>query len=213
MQTHSNMFHGVHQMNGINRATTLLLSSLLEVFATVRSALATYAVSMVVTNGDQTFSLFTVAVVEGALILSMLSIGLDPVSPLTAIAALVFSAVMQYLEISLLQGSLNAEQKNTLLIALAFAPTVLLALGILRRLTEDGNTGALASLVSRVMGFFKPSAPAGASKSYGFTVAPGGKAAKGSWVETRKVVRFRDASGRKRYVPQGAKRAKRRGGV
>lgn len=138
----------------VNQATITLLSSLLEIFATVRSALATYAVSMAVTNGDQTFSYFTVAVVEGALVLSMLSIGLDAVSPLTAIAALVFSAVMQYVEIVTLSGQLSDEQKNLLTLALAFAPTVLLALGILRRLSEGENTSALGSIFEKVRGLF-----------------------------------------------------------
>jgi hypothetical protein len=194
-------------MKGINSATINLLSSLLEIFATVRSALATYAVSMVVTGGDQVFSVFTVAVVEGALVLSMLAIGLDPVSPLTAIAALIFSAVMQFIEVSLLQGALDAQQKQILLIALAFAPTVLLALGILRRLSEGGNTGALASLVQKVTGVFK--APvSGESKSYGFTVPQGQK----TWIETQRRVRWRDASGKKKSkrVPQGQKRTGKR---
>ncbi len=197
-------------MKGINSATINLLSSLLEIFATVRSALATYAVSMVVTGGDQVFSVFTVAVVEGALVLSMLAIGLDPVSPLTAIAALIFSAVMQFIEISLLQGALDAEQKQILLIALAFAPTVLLALGILRRLSEGGNTGALASIIENVKGIFR--APVqGESRSYGFDVAPVQK----TWVEKGgRRVRWRDASGRmhSRAAPV-QKRLKGRGGA
>jgi hypothetical protein len=68
------------------------------------------------------------------------------VSPLTAIIALVFSAVMQYLEVVTLTGQLSPQEKQTLVLALAFAPTVLLALGILRRLSEGGNTGALGEL-------------------------------------------------------------------
>ena len=186
---------------GVNKATISLLSSLLEIFATVRSALATYAISMAVTNGDQSFSLFTVAVVEGALILSMMSIGLDAVSPLTAIAALIFSGVMQYLEIATLQGALDADQKQILLFALAFCPTVLLALGILRRLAEGGNTGALGLLIGRIGDAFKPAS--GEVKSYAFDVPQGQK----TWVETEKRVRWRDASGRKRskHLPQGQK--------
>ena len=182
---------------GVNKATISLLSSLLEIFATVRSALATYAISMAVTNGDQSFSLFTVAVVEGALILSMMSIGLDAVSPLTAIAALIFSGVMQYLEIATLQGALDAQQKQILLFALAFCPTVLLALGILRRLAEGGNTGALGLVLGRMGGLFKPAS--GESKSYAFDVPTVQK----TWKEKREVVRWRDSSGRthSKYVP------------
>lgn len=132
----------------VNRATISLLSSILEIFATARSALATYAIAMSVTGGDQTFSIFTTAVVEGALVLSMMGIGFDPVSPLTAVAALVFSAVMQYVEIVTLTGQLSSDQKQTLVLALAFAPTVLLALGILRRVSEGSDVSALDWLLN-----------------------------------------------------------------
>jgi len=124
---------------------------------------------MAVTNGDQSFSIFTVAVVELALVLSMLSIGFDPVSPLTAIIALVFSAVMQYLEVVTLTGQLSPQEKQTLVLALAFAPTVLLALGILRRLSEGGNTGALGELFGRVGDLFKQG-DSKKSRVYGFSV-------------------------------------------
>jgi hypothetical protein len=153
----------------VNQATVNLLSSILEIFATARSALATYAISMSVTNGDQTFSIFTTSVVEGALVLSMLSIGFDPVSPVTAVAALVFSAVMQYIEVVTLTGQLSPDQKQTLILALAFAPTVLLALGILRRLSEGGNTGALGELFGRLAGWFKQE-DTKKSRAYAFEV-------------------------------------------
>lgn len=187
----------------VNAATVNLLSSLLEIFATVRSVLATYAVSMAVTHGDQTFSIFTVAVIEGALLLSMFSIGFEIVSPITAIMALAFSAVMQWVELSTLTGSLDADMQRNLMMALAFAPTVLLALGILRRLKSGGDVG---SIFERLLGMFNPVPRGkGESKSYAFDV-PRGK----GWVETRKT--WRDALGKKhsKVLPRGKRRSKRK---
>lgn len=188
----------------VNELTVNLLSSLLEIFATARSALATYAISMAVTGGDQTFSIFTTAVVEGALVLSLLAIGIDPVSPLTAIAALVFSAVMQYVEVQTLQGGIDPETKRVLTLSLAFAPSVLLALAILRRL-KSSHTGVD---VFTSLGDVFRSGGRKASKSYGFTVdSPKLKSGK-TWVESRRLVRWRDASGRKRskHLPTVGKR-------
>lgn len=185
----------------VNQFTVVLLSSVLEIAATARSVLATYAVAMVVFNGDQTLSIFTVAVIEGALVLSMLGIGLDPVSPITAIIALAFSAVMQYVEVATLTGQLTAEEKNWLVLSLSFAPTVLLALGILRRLSGSASAGVLDSISSFFGGLF------GAPKS---SSAKSFDASRQSWTETRRVKRWRDASGRKRSksLPSGQRRKK-----
>jgi hypothetical protein len=158
----------VNNQNG----TVNLLSSLLEIFATARSALATYAVCMAVTNGDQTFSVFTTAVVEGALILSMMSIGFDAVSPITAIVSLIFSAVMQYVEVITLTGVLSANDKQTLNLVLSFAPSVLLGLGILRRLSGgvDGFGGLLDSLGGFFGGLFPQNENKKGSRAYGYDV-------------------------------------------
>ena len=138
----------------LNGDTVNVLTSVLEIFATGRSALSTYAVAMSVTGGDQTFSLFTVAVVELALVLSMLAIGYDVISPVTAIVALGFSIVMQWTEISLLQGTVDENGKNLLRMALAFAPSAVLALGILRRLVT-GQDDSLNRLIGTVRGWFQ----------------------------------------------------------
>lgn len=186
--------------------TVGLLSSLLEIFATARSALATYAVCMAVTGGDQTFSLFTTAVVEGALILSMMSIGFDAVSPITAVVSLLFSAVMQYLEVITLTGVLSPDQRQTLQLVLSFAPSVLLALGILRRLSNGADD--FGGLVESVKSFFRGDGVSKKqSRSYGFDVDVPGK----SWVEKRKVVRWRDSSGKthSKYLPSVQKRKRK----
>ena len=139
--------------NGMNEGTVSILTSLLEIFATARSALSTYAVAMAVTNGDMTFSLFTTATVELALVLSMLAIGYDVISPVTAIVALGFSLVMQWTEITLLQGAIDEHGKNLLRMSLAFAPSAVLFLGILRRLVT-GNDHSLAAIIGTVRGLF-----------------------------------------------------------
>jgi hypothetical protein len=139
--------------NGMNEGTVSILTSLLEIFATARSALSTYAVAMAVTNGDMTFSLFTTATVELALVLSMLAIGYDVISPVTAIVALGFSLVMQWTEITLLQGAIDEHGKNLLRMSLAFAPSAVLFLGILRRLVT-GNDHSLATIIGTVRGLF-----------------------------------------------------------
>ncbi len=158
--------------NTMNADTVSILTSLLEIFATARSALATYNVSMTVTGGDVTFSLFTTATVELALVLSMLAIGYDVISPVTAIVALGFSIVMQWTEIGLLQGTVDENGKNLLRMALAFAPSAILALGILRRIVTRQND-SLARIIGTVRGVFGRNQNNGtptAQTSYAFDV-------------------------------------------
>lgn len=139
--------------NKVNADTVSILTSVLEIFATARSALATYAVAMVVTGGDVTFSLFTTATVELALVLSMLAIGYDVISPVTAVVALGFSLVMQWTEITLLQGAIDESGKSVLRMALAFAPSAILALGILRRLVvgQDDPMGRIIGAIGKML--------------------------------------------------------------
>jgi hypothetical protein len=133
--------------------TVAVMTSVLEIFATARSALSTYNVAMSVTGNDVTFSLFTTATVELALVLSMLAIGYDVISPVTAIVALGFSLVMQWTEINLLQNAIDDNGKSVLRMALAFAPSAILALGILRRLVS-GDDKSLATIIGTLRGVF-----------------------------------------------------------
>jgi hypothetical protein len=145
--------------------TVAVMTSVLEIFATARSALSTYNVAMSVTGNDVTFSLFTTATVELALVLSMLAIGYDVISPVTAIVALGFSLVMQWTEINLLQGAIDDNGKSVLRMALAFAPSAILALGILRRLVS-GDDKSLATIIGTLRGLFarKPKSSNGTSQ-------------------------------------------------
>jgi hypothetical protein len=140
--------------NKLSAETVAVMTSVLEIFATARSALSTYNVAMSVTGNDVTFSLFTTATVELALVLSMLAIGYDVISPVTAIVALGFSLVMQWTEINLLQGAIDDNGKSVLRMALAFAPSAILALGILRRLVS-GDDKSLATIIGTLRGVFK----------------------------------------------------------
>jgi|GEM_PF-2578285 len=139
--------------NKLSAETVAVMTSVLEIFATARSALSTYNVAMSVTGNDVTFSLFTTATVELALVLSMLAIGYDVISPVTAIVALGFSLVMQWTEINLLQGAIDDNGKSVLRMALAFAPSAILALGILRRLVS-GDDKSLATIIGTLRGLF-----------------------------------------------------------
>ncbi len=128
--------------------TLSILWVLVEVAALARSAIATFLVVQAVTN-DFLFSLFTVAVIEGVFLTSLFLMKQEAVAPISAILALAFSAVMQYFELRVLDGSITAQEKDILRYAVAFAPIVILGLSYIRRLVV-GDDSPLSSLVEKV---------------------------------------------------------------
>jgi len=125
-----------------------MLWVLVEVAALARSAIATFLVVQVVTN-DFLFSLFTVAVIEGVFLTSLFLMKQEAVAPISAILALAFSAVMQYFELRVLDGSITPQEKDILRYVVAFAPIVILGLSYIRRLVV-GDDSPLSSLVEKM---------------------------------------------------------------
>lgn len=131
--------------------TLKLLWVLIEIAASARAAVATYAVVMNVSGGDMVFSVFTVAVVEVAFLVSLFSIGLEASAPIAAFLALAFSAGMQYLEVVTLSGALSENDKFVLRSVVAFAPIVILGLAYVRRVvTETDVRGAIQTIGSKI---------------------------------------------------------------
>lgn len=138
------------------KGTLAILSVFVEIAAIGRSAIATFLVVQAVTN-DVTFSLFTVAVIEGVFLTSLFLMHQEAVAPIAALMALGFSALMQYFELRVLDGSITPNEKDMLRFAVAFAPIVILALSYVRRLVlrGDGDTSPLAEKVSGLVERFK----------------------------------------------------------
>lgn len=131
------------------KGTLAILSVFVEIAAIGRSAIATFLVVQAVTN-DITFSIFTVAVIEGVFLTSLFLMHQEAVAPIAALMALGFSAMMQYFELRVLDGSISASERDMLRIAVAFAPIVILALSYVRRLVvqSGGDTNPLVEKVS-----------------------------------------------------------------
>ena len=121
----------------VNKQTVKVILVLLEIAAAIRAGVATWNVTMHVSNGDMAFSAFTVIVVEGVFLASMFMIGSDAIAPIAAVFALLFSAAMQYIEVALMQGELAPSERTVIRAVIAFAPIIILGLAFLRRLVPD----------------------------------------------------------------------------
>lgn len=130
------------------KATLPILSILVEIAALGRSAIATFLVVQAVTN-DFLFSAFTVAVIEGVFLTSLFLMHQEATAPIAALLALGFSALMQFFELRVLDGSLTVGEKDILRYAVAFAPVVILALSYIKRLVSGERP--LAETVSKVV--------------------------------------------------------------
>ncbi len=153
--------------------TLKVIAVLIELAASIRAMLATFAVTMNVSGNDLAFSVFTCAVIELAFLVAMFSIGTDASAPIAALLALAFSAAMQYLEVVALAGQMTADEKLILRAVIAFAPIVVLFLAYLRRLVEqsDGVEG-LVSAISEAFGLGDKTKgdKSRGSRAYGFDV-------------------------------------------
>ncbi|HZQ09748.1 MAG TPA: hypothetical protein VFD70_24440 [Anaerolineae bacterium] len=140
--------------------TLAILSVFVEIAAIGRAAIATFLVVQAVTN-DLMFSIFTVAVIEGVFLTSLFLMHQEAVAPIAALLALGFSALMQYFELRVLDGSISPSERDMLRYAVAFAPVVILALSYVRRLVlqADGDSNPLAEKVSGLWGRLKESPP------------------------------------------------------
>lgn len=175
--------------------TLSLIWLLVEVFCIVRSAVASFNVTMDLTNGDAVFSIFTVAVIELSLFAMLLMSGSEAVAPIATLVLIAFSGVLQLAELLLITGAMDEQTKTILRYAVSFAPTVLLLIALIKRLTESkGGAGLLDSM----RGLF------GKSET-GKTFANDAELPRGkAWKETR--FRYRDAQGNKRTMPKGKRK-------
>lgn len=112
---------------------------LVELAATIRAGLATWAVVYAV-SGDLWFTVFTVVTIEGMFISALFLIGDDAVAPIAALLALLFSGLMQWLEVLTLTGALDDNDKLLIRVVVSFAPIAILSLGYLRKMTEHIGT-------------------------------------------------------------------------
>lgn len=153
--------------------TLKVVSVLIELAASVRAMLATFAVTMNVSNNDLVFSAFTCAVIELAFLVAMFSIGTDASAPIAALIALLFSAAMQYLEVLALAGAMSANEKFILRAVIAFAPIIVLFLAYIRRLVQqsDGIAGLVSAIADALnLGDKLQGDDSNASRPYGFDV-------------------------------------------
>ena len=182
--------------------TVSLLWLLVEVFCIIRSAIATFQVTMSISNGDMLFAVFTVGVVELSLFAMLLMSGQEPVAPIAAIVLIAFSGVLQFAEMALLTGSMNEQTKLILRYAVSFAPTVLLLVGLIKRLTE--KVDSVANLFSSFSQWANLGKSKETAKAFDTSVQ------NNEWTETRKVKRWRDITGRKhsKSLPSGRKSKK-----
>ena len=135
--------------------TLELLLYVVEVAAAIRCAFATYTVVLEVTQ-DQTYTIFTVLVVEGLFLASLFMIGRQAIAPISALIALAFSATMQYLELLVVDGVLTDSDRVILRAVIAFAPIVILGLAYLRRLAVNTSVesvrGGASDFLERLRG-------------------------------------------------------------
>lgn len=137
------------------KGTLTVLSVLVEIAALARSAIATFLVVQAVT-GDFVFSLFTVVVIEGVFLTSLFLMRQEAVAPISALMALGFSAMMQFFELRVLDGSITPTERDILRYAIAFAPMVILTLSYIRRLVlTDGDSSPLVEKVSSLVSKIK----------------------------------------------------------
>lgn len=119
-----------------------LLAALIEVAAIARSAVATWHVVSNVTNGDLAFTVFTVATVEGVFLVSLFSLHRKATAPITALAALVFAGVMQFMELRILASVITEGERDVLRAVVAFAPIAILGMAYLQHLTQVPSEGS-----------------------------------------------------------------------
>lgn len=134
-----------------------LLAALIEVAAIARSAVATWHVVSNVTNGDLAFTVFTVATVEGVFLVSLFSLHRKATAPITALAALVFAGVMQFMELRILASVITEGERDVLRAVVAFAPIAILGMAYLQHLTQVPSEGsnffnALGSVTRGLLG-------------------------------------------------------------
>ena len=129
----------------LSHATFKILELGLEILAMARAAISTWLVVYYISGGNTIYTAFSVGVVEGALLLSLVMIKRSPVAPITAIIAIGFSAIMQYMELRVLDGTITPTEREMMRYAVAFSPIVLLTLAYVRRLFEDVDIPAALS--------------------------------------------------------------------
>ena len=133
--------------------TLQILELGLELLAMARAAISTWLVVSFITGGNLLYTAFSVGVVEGALLISLILLRQSAIAPITAIIAIGFSAVMQYEELRVLDGTITTDERAIMRYSVAFAPIVLLVLAYVKRLVEDVD---MAEVVGRVTAAIAP---------------------------------------------------------
>lgn len=137
--------------NGLSKKTMQIVWVAVELAAIGRSGIATYNVAMDVSKGDQAFAIFTTATIELAFLAMMFLIGFEAVAPVGAAIALLFSGVMQYVETMSFTGMLSDNDKSMLRVVVSFAPTAILLLALVKRLTQETDiVGNVASAIEKI---------------------------------------------------------------
>lgn len=154
----------------MQKQTVQLIWLFVEVGCIIRSALATFNVTMSLSGNDTVFSVFTVAVIELSLFAMLLMANAEAVAPLAALVLIAFSAVLQFAELALLTGTMDAVTKDTLRYAVSFAPTILLLVGLVKRLTSDAKSSSGGGMWDAVRRWFAPSETTRPMRSLSFDV-------------------------------------------
>lgn len=131
------------------RQTLSILWVFVELVALVRAGIATYRLVFTVT-GDQVYTIFTLGVIEGVFLASLFLMRVEAVAPISALLALVFSAVAQYYELRLMAGVLTPSEQEVLTYIISFAPVVVLGLAYVRHLVGSGGENPLLDVVDKV---------------------------------------------------------------
>ncbi len=131
--------------------TLQILELGLELLAMARAAISTWLVVSYITGGNSLYTVFTVSVVEGALLISLILLRQSAIAPITALIAIAFSAVMQYEELRVLDGTITGDEREIMRYAVAFSPIVLLLLAYVKRLFEDVDVTELVGKVTQTI--------------------------------------------------------------
>lgn len=131
----------------MNRNTLRIIEMGIELAALGRAALSTWLVVGYITGGNMPYTAFTVFVIEGVFLVSLLLLRQSSIAPITAIAALVFTAVTQVMELQVLDGTITVEEREIMRYVIALAPVTILALAYIQRLFEDVD---MAEVVGKV---------------------------------------------------------------
>lgn len=128
----------------MNKTTFTIIETGIELVAMGRAAMSTYLVVLYVTGGNIPYTILTVGIIEGLLLVSLMMLRHSSIAPITAVVALVFTAVTQVMELQVLDGTITAGEREIMRYVIALAPVTILGLAYIRRMADGVDLEAIA---------------------------------------------------------------------